>query len=221
MVQKILRWLADYKDSEILSMVHEHLKLTQEAVDELHKMVCDACESSLTKVTLYDKISEVEMKADELRRNMISVLSESGISPIERQDLMDLVRAIDWVADWAREAGRILVIIPFEDAPGSMKKSVQEMTKACTRCVRLLAECVKMLSEDKFRALELANEVEMMEEDIDDLYSVARGFLASLDFSSWSDGSLILLAEFLQAIEMVSDWCENSADYVRAIAIRN
>ena len=220
MAQRIMRWLADSQDSEVLSMVHEHLKLTQTAVDELHNMVCDACESSLTKDTLYDKISELEMKADELRRNMINVLSISGISPTERQDLMDLVRAIDWVADWAREAGRILVIIPFDDAPGSMKKSVQEMTKACTRCVRLLAGSVKMLSEDKLQALERANEVEMLEEDIDELYGIARGFLASMDFSSWSDGSLILLAEFLQAIEMVSDWCENSADLVRAIAIR-
>ena len=77
-----------------------------------------------------------------------------------------------------------------------------------------------MLSEDKLRALELANEVEMLEEDIDELYSIARGFLASMDFSSWSDGSLILLAEFLKAIEMVSDWCENSVDLVRAIAVR-
>ena len=220
MTQKILRWLADYQDSEVLSMVHEHLNLTQTAVDELHNMICDSCESSLTKDGLYDKISEVEMKADSLRRDMISILSESGISPIERQDLMDLVRAFDWVADWSREAGRILVIIPFETAPGSMKKYVQEMTKACTRCVRLLAESVKMLSEDKLQAIEVANEVEMLEENIDELYSIARGFLVSKDFSSWSDGSLILLAEFLQAIEMVSDWCENSVDIVRAIAIR-
>ena len=121
MAQKILRWLADYQDSEVLSMVHEHLNLTKTAVDELHNMICDSCESSLTKDGLYDKISEVEMKADSLRRDMISILSESGISPIERQDLMDLVRAIDWVADWSREAGRILVIIPFETALGSMK----------------------------------------------------------------------------------------------------
>ena len=221
MAQKIVRWLSGFQDSKVLAMVREHLRLTQDAVQELHNMVCDACESSLTKGTFYNKISEVEMKADELRRNMINILSKSGVSPIERQDLMDLVRAVDWVADWAREAGRILVIIPFEDAPEGMKESVQDMTKACTKCVRLLSECIDMLLEDKLRSLEIANEVEMMEEDIDDLFNVARGHLMSLDYSGWSDGELILLNEFLKAIEMVSDWCENSADLVRAIAIRN
>jgi hypothetical protein len=221
MAEKLKRWLIGFQDSEVLTMVREHLNLTQTAVEELHKMICDACESSLTKHTLYDKISEVEMKADELRRDMINILTESGISPIERQDLMDLVRAIDWVADWAREAGRILVIIPFESAPDAMKKSVQDMTKACTSAIRLLSDCVDMLLKDKHQTLELANKVEMIEVDIDEMYSIALGYIARLDFSCWSSGSLILLAEFLQAIEMVSDWCEKSVDLIRAIAIRN
>ena len=221
MAEKLKRWLIGFQDSEVLTMAREHLNLTQTAVEELHKMVCDACESSLTKHMLYDKISEVEMKADKLRRDMINILTESDISPIERQDLMDLVRAIDWVADWAREAGRILVIIPFESAPDAMKKAVQDMTKACTSAVRLLSDCVDMLLENRHQTLELANEVEMVEVNIDEMYSVTIGYIASLDFSCWSSGSLILLAEFLQAIEMVSDWCEKSVDLIRAIAIRN
>ena len=65
MAEKLKRWLIGFQDSEVLTMVREHLNLTQTAVEELHKMICDACESSLTKHTLYDKISEVEMKADE------------------------------------------------------------------------------------------------------------------------------------------------------------
>jgi hypothetical protein len=221
MALKLKRWLTDFQDSEVLTMAREHLNLTQTAVEELHKMVCDACESSLTKQTLYDKISDVEMKADELRRDMINILTESEISPIERQDLMDLVRAIDWVADWSREAGRILVIIPFESAPDAMKKSVQDMTKACIKCVRLLKACVDALLENRHNALELANEVEMVEVDIDEIYSVVLGYIASLKFTCWSSGSLILLTEFLQAIEMVSDWCEKSVDLIRVIAIRN
>jgi uncharacterized protein Yka (UPF0111/DUF47 family) len=95
------------------------------------------------------------------------------------------------------------------------------MTKACTSAVRLLSDCVDMLLEDRHQTLELANEVEMVEVNIDEMYSVVLGYIANLNFSCWSSGSLILLAEFLQAIEMVSDWCENSVDLIRAIAIRN
>ena len=220
MSKKILRWFADFRNAEVLGMVRDHLELTQTAVQELYNMICSACETSLDKRALYDKISEVEMKADALRREMIVKLTERDVFPEERQDLMELVRAVDWVADWAREAGRILVIIPFEKAPNEMKCAAQDMAKACLRGVTLLADCIDALSEDKLRAIEIANEVEMIEEDIDDLYSVARGHLASLEFSGFSRGSLILLNEFLDAIETVADWCENTVDIVRAIAVR-
>jgi predicted phosphate transport protein (TIGR00153 family) len=133
---------------------------------------------------------------------------------------MELVRAVDWIADWSREAGRILVIIPFESSPEEMKSSVIEMCKACVACVTNLARCIKVLPDNPKEAIELANEVEMLEEDIDDLYSITRRHLANLDFPDFSPGALILLNEFLDSIETVADWCENSADLVRAIAVR-
>ena len=103
----------------------DHIRtLAQAAVLELYNMICSACEGSIEKKALYDKVSEVEMKADELRRQMIVKLTERDVFPQERQDLMELVRAIDWVADWAREAGRILVIIPFEKVPEEMKEGI-------------------------------------------------------------------------------------------------
>ncbi|MBC8498748.1 hypothetical protein H8D40_07135, partial [Candidatus Bathyarchaeota archaeon] len=49
---------------------------------------------------------------------------------------------------------------------------------------------------------------------------VARGHLANLEYPGFSVGALILLNEFLDALETVADWCENTADIVRAIAVR-
>ena len=220
MSKRILRWFTDFKNTEVLSLVRDHLDLTKTAVQELYNMTCSACETSLEKKTLYNKISEVEMKADALRREMIAKLTERDVFPEERQDLMELVRAIDWVADWAREAGRILVIIPFEKAPNEMKGAAQDMAKACLRAVTLLADSMDALSRDVSKAIEIANEVEIIEEDMDVLYSIARGYLASLEFNGFSRGSLILLNEFLDALETVSDWCENTTDIIRAIAVR-
>ena len=220
MTERILRWFADFRNEEVLKMVRDHLELTETAVLELYNMICSACEGPLEKKALYDKVSEVEMKADELRRQMIVKLTERDVFPQERQDLMELVRAIDWVADWAREAGRILVIIPFEKAPEEMKEAAREMSKACLKGVALLSDSIDALSKDKYRAIEIADRVEMIEEDIDDLYSIARGHLASLEYPGFSPGALILLSEFLDAIETVADWCENTVDIIRAITVR-
>jgi predicted phosphate transport protein (TIGR00153 family) len=214
------RWFGDRRNEKVLEMVREHLELTQDAVEELYNMVCSACESEIEKEALYKKISDVEMKADQLRRDMVHELTERDIFPTEREDLMELVRAVDWVADWAREAGRILTIIPFDKAPEKMKIAAENMCKSNNDCVTVLAKCINMLQSDPKESINLANQVEMLEEDIDELYSVARRHLATLEFPDFTLGSLILLNEFLDSIETVADWCENTADIVRAVAVR-
>jgi predicted phosphate transport protein (TIGR00153 family) len=183
-------------------------------------MVCSSCEGNGDKSEYYDQISELEMQADELRRNMVTELSERDLFPTEREDLMELVRAVDWVADWSREAGRILTIIPFENSPEEMKIAAQNMCKENNDCVFVLKKSIEALIEAPNKAISYANEVELLEEDVDELYSVARKHLATLEFPGFTYGGLILLNEFLDAVETVADWCENTADVVRAIAVR-
>jgi predicted phosphate transport protein (TIGR00153 family) len=218
--KRLLRWFGDYRNEIVLGMVKEHLELTENAVDDLFNMIDSACDSPEEKKELYEKISESEMKADQLRRDMIIKLTERDLFPTERQDLMELVRAVDWIADWAREAGRILTIIPFEKSPEGVKQTAKEISKACTRAVSRLADCIETLAVDRMKAIEIADQVEMIEEDIDEMYSEARRHIAQEEFSEFTDGALILLNEFFDAIETVADWCENTVDIVRAIAVR-
>ncbi len=131
------------------------------------------------------------------------------------------MRAVDWVADWSKEAGRILVIIPFDKAPDEMKQAALNMCKANVDCVAVLGECVQSLHEkNPAKALNLADKVEILEEELDELYSIARYHLANLEYPGFSVGALILLNEFLDDVETIADWCENTADIVRAIAVR-
>jgi len=123
MANLVRRWFGDRRTKDVLEMVRKHLELTINAVQELYNMVCIACEKPSNKDSLYQKISDIEMEADQLRRTMVTELTTKDIFPTEREDLMELVRAVDWVADWAREAGRILVIIPFDEVPIQNERS--------------------------------------------------------------------------------------------------
>lgn len=214
------RWFGNRRNEIVLGMVQEHLKITQSAVEELYNMVYSAGREDSDKGKLYSTVSELEMKADQLRREMVEELTKRDVFASEREDLMELVRAVDWIADWAKEAGRILVLLPFDTVPDEMKRTAEEMCKANIDCVNILAKSINSLLTNPSEALELADNVELFEESIDDLYSIARGHLAKQDFPSFSMGALILLNEFLDSIETVADWCENTADIVRAIAIR-
>jgi predicted phosphate transport protein (TIGR00153 family) len=221
MAKRLFNWFTPKRGDKVLEMVEEHLELTQNAVNDLYRMV-EASSTFREKETrtFFESVSRLEMQADQLRRRMVEELTRSEMFPEERDDLMELVRAVDWVADWSKEAGRILVLIPFDKAPQEMKQAAQNLCKANVDCVTVLARCVKVVLEDPVEALNLANEVEVLEEEIDELYSVARGHLALLDFEGYTCGALILLSQFLDALETIADWCENTADVARAIAVR-
>jgi len=221
MAKRLFGWFAPKRGEKVLKMVEEHLELTEKAVNDLYRMLGAAAKGEeKDSHTFFESLSQMEMKADTLRRAMVDELTQSEMFPEERDDLMELVRAVDWVADWAREAGRILTIIPFERAPEEMKTAAQNMCRANNDCVSVLVKCVNMLSKDAPEAINLANEVELLEEEIDELYSIARRHLATLEFEGFTTGALILLNMFLDALETIADWCENTADIVRAVAVR-
>lgn len=221
MARRIFSWFAPKRGERVLEMVEEHLKLTQNAVSDLYRMVEASASCQMVDCKdFFESVTQLEMKADALRREMVEELTRSEMFPEEREDLMELVRAVDWIADWSKEAGRILIIIPFEKAPDEMKEAAQNMCRANVDCVRVLAKCIKALPEAPKEAINLANEVEVLEEELDELYSAARRHLANLEFPGYTTGALILLNMFLDALETVADWCENTADIVRAVAVR-
>ena len=202
-------------------MVEKHLDLTQNAAISLHTMVEVASDSNQEKGSaVFTNISRYEREADKLRRKMVRELTEGEMYPEERDDLMELVRAVDQIADWSKEAGRILRTIPFEKTPDSIKTATLNMAKANVDCVDVLKQSINALPKNPSKALTLADEVEMLEETIDDLYGEVRFHFANEEFPEFSMGSLILMNEFFDAIETAADWCENTADIVRAIAVR-
>ena len=215
-----MRWFGDRRNETVLDMVHNHLELTEKAVKELYEMVEAVGEGSTDKKKYYESISQHEMKADQIRRAMVTELCNRDLYATERDDLMELVRAVDWVADWAREAARILVIIPFEKLPEEFKQAISNMCRENYNGVQILDECIKALSVNPKKALDLADKIELSEENIDDLYAVVREMYVEIDIPDFTRGAMILLNEFMAAIETVSDWCENTADIARAIAIR-
>lgn len=220
MSNRVLRWFGDRRNEKVLSLTYEHLELTTNAVERLYEMVKVVATEPSKKSELYETISMYEMEADKLRREMVNELSIRDVYPSERDDLMELVSAVDWVADSAREAGRILVIIPFEKLPEEFVSVIEDMCRVNYSCVEVLTKCIQALSSDPREALEFADKVELFEEDLDDLFGSARNHLVGLQDGILSRGAMILLYELLESIETVSDWCENSADIARAIALR-
>jgi len=84
----------------------------------------------------------------------------------------------------------------------------------------MVRKCIDALYHDLNEALKIADIVEKLEEDVDEIYSEVRKQYLIVDSKEIKVGELILIAQFFDVIENIADWCENTIDQVRVVAIR-
>lgn len=221
MSDRLISWFEKRRQSRAIHLMQSHLALTTGAVDELvraiHFKMSDDDQSTNDGVR---KVAAMEMEADKLRRDTWLELAKGDLPPSERDDLLHLSKRVDQVADWARESGRLLLVTPISRAPDSLRKTITSMAETAQRCTWATRKSVDALNTDLREALKLADEVERIEEEADELYNQARAYYATLTNGKMQIGEAILLAQLLEAIENISDWCENAVDHVRVIAVR-
>jgi len=221
MSRELLGWLFERRKTKLIDGMKRHLALTMNCVEELQRAVMFSAGGAVDEEQLaISRLSKKEMEADALRREITYALAKSELTPEDKDDLGHLVRGIDWIADWAREAGRILSIIPFHKADRALKDDALTMLEKIRECVAATRMCVERLTENIGEALTVADSVEKLEEDADELYQKCRKtFLQTTPKTDIGVADAVLFAQFLDSAENIADWCENAVDQVRVIAV--
>ncbi len=214
-------WLKTRRKVLAISMVLEHSQATVMAIEQLDRCIGFALAGKREDLVRSFEILQLkEKEADLLKRKIIGELAKGDLPVSEREDLMRLARQTDDVIDWINETGRILVEFNLKDMPEDVKKTTTEMAQTIKNCVIKLDDCIEKLTNREFQdALKAADEVERLEERMDGLYQRARGYLSGLKVKDVEIGQAILLSEFMDALETITDRCEDSCDEVRVIAV--
>ena len=204
-----------------MGLVLEHSKMTTLTVELLAKCVQNAKDGKKEDLkNNFELVQRKEQEADSIRRRIIEELARGELPPDERVGLMRLCRQIDWITDWAHEAGRLLVLFDLSTLPGKIQDVIVEMSETVVQCAAKVAESVANLIDGEIdQSLQAADGVERLEERVDDLHQKARGNLSDMKTERISVGSIILLSEFIEAIENTSDRCEDACDQVRVMAV--
>jgi predicted phosphate transport protein (TIGR00153 family) len=204
-----------------ISMVLEHSQATVMAIEQLDRCIGFALAGKRDDLLRsFDILQLKEKEADLLKRKIIGELAKGDLPISEREDLMRLARQTDDVIDWINETGRILVEFNLKDMPEDVKKTTIEMAQTIKSCVIKLDDCIEKLTNKEFQdALKAADEVERLEERQDGLYQQARRSIAGLKTDTVEIGQAILLSDFMDALETITDRCEDSCDEVRVIAV--
>lgn len=218
-MSELIKWFEKRKETKALATIQRHLALTTGIVEDLEKAIRAAIKRDKKEMQeCIERVASSEREADTLRRKVMDEISTGELSPTDREDLMDLVKRVDMVADWSRESTRILGAIPMEQVPSSIKDEFIEMVKSVKECASSLQKCVNRMMTKPEEALQAADAVEREEEKVDEIHEKARILLGKEDIPK--AGVAILTSQLFEAIEMIADSCEDACDQVRVIMVR-
>ena len=214
-------WLKTRRKVQAISMVLEHSRTTVMAAELLDRCINFSLQGKREDlVRSFEVLQLKEKEADLLKRKIIGELAKGDLPVSEREDLMRLARQIDDVIDWINETGRILVEFNLKDMPEDVKVTTGEMARVIKSCVIKLDDCIEKLTDREFQdALKAADEVERLEEQMDGLFQRGRRSISGLTTESVEIGQAILLSDFMESLENITDRCEDSCDEVRVIAV--
>jgi uncharacterized protein len=159
------------------------------------------------------KIKDLEHKGDELTHRVIEELNKTFITPIDREDIHDLSKALDDILDLIdATAGRIVLFQIREPI-----KELPEMARVLLSQVREIRAAVAKL-QDNDHVIERCIEINRLENDADRLFQSAIGYL----FQEVKDPiDVIKRKEIIETLETATDMAEDVANVLETIMVKN
>ncbi len=162
-----------------------------------------------------------DTKADEVRRNILFKIDEAIKDSDVKEALARLIRRFDLISEQSKEASRYLTIIPYLEIPVRIRERIEEMSRLASESVDLLVNAVKALIEgDDKKALSQAIRVEEIEEKGDEVNMASRKLLLDYGGKVENPALIVLLRDFIEALENIIDFAEDAADYIRILALK-
>jgi uncharacterized protein len=163
--------------------------------------------------TLTREIKDAEHEGDRLTHEVVDLLNRTFVTPFDRDDMYRLAGAIDDVCDHLDETAGYIVGYGVTEIPRTVKRQAEVIERAAMK----LEEAVSLLEGFKDSRRQL-NELRELEDEGDRLN---RDAVAEL-FASTDDAiAIIRWKDIHEQLEEALDACENAADVLEAIVVKN
>ncbi|PIX32265.1 hypothetical protein COZ60_00040, partial [Candidatus Bathyarchaeota archaeon CG_4_8_14_3_um_filter_42_8] len=95
-MSELIKWFEKRRETKALATIQRHLALITGIVEDLEKAIMAAIKSEEKEMRIcIERVASSEREADALRRKVMDEVSKGELSPVDRADLMDLVKRVD------------------------------------------------------------------------------------------------------------------------------
>ncbi len=159
-----------------------------------------------------NSVRSIEREADELRRILIEELDSTFVTPIDREDLFALSRAIDDVIDYANTTVDEMEIYEVKG-----DEHIKEMVNILRKAARELNDAVKILKDYPKIASEHAVKAKAYENTMEKAYHVA---LAQL-FKGTDTVYMLKMREIYRHLSNAADRGDEVANIISSVVMKH
>ncbi|HPD54023.1 MAG TPA: DUF47 family protein [Bacteroidia bacterium] len=167
------------------------------------------------RVPLFRQIEKLEHTGDEITHQIFNETSKTFITPFDREDLQRLASGLDDVLDYIHGSAKRIELYKVETMHPSMVKLAELIMSCSNELYNAISGLRSMKNQMKVReALVRVNSIENHADDIFD-NAVARLFEDEKDAIQ-----IIKIKEVLSALETATDKCEDVANVIETIIVK-
>ncbi|MBL8234081.1 MAG: DUF47 domain-containing protein [Bryobacterales bacterium] len=160
-----------------------------------------------------ERIGVLERKGDEVIHRTFTKLNQTFITPIDPEDIHSISSSLDNVLDYIEEAAHRMHAYHLD----AVTPPMIEIGERIVKCARALAKAFHAL-EKKNGVLEHCIEINRLEEETD---QITRRAVADLFANERDPIRLIKLKEIYEMLELATDACEDVADELQGVVVKN
>ena len=169
-----------------------------------------------TREELFKQIDRLENKGDEITHQVFLELGKNFITPFDREDIHSLASAIDDVADNIQGAANRMSLYRIDDFNDAIKKLSELILQASIDLEKAIRELkdlknVRNIADSCIRINSVENQADYVFDR-----AVADLFLYEKDAVR-----LIKYKEILSSLETATDMCEDAANVMESILVKN
>ncbi|MHC1692637.1 MAG: DUF47 domain-containing protein [Sphaerochaetaceae bacterium] len=201
------------KDINYFQLLSEMMDCSLRTATEL-----DSLFNNYTEVeTRAENIHRIEHEGDEMLHNLVRELNKAFITPIDREDLLKLGSQIDSVTDAIEDVALTLDMLSVKAVRNEILPVSALMVQACSTLVKAF---------DEFEHFKTSHELTQMLISVNhDEESADRFYRANVK-ALYCDETIapinvIRWKEIFDGMELVLDTCEDVADVLEAMAVKN
>ncbi len=200
------------KEGKFFELFNEHAELGVKCAKEMVALMTNFDDLEIR----VHAIESLEKQADKVTHHCIELLHKTFITPLDRDDIHQLITRMDDILDLLEDAAQTISLYDIK----AITPEAKRLAELCLACADKVKAAVGLLHnmDNSREILTICQEIDRLESDAD---HVMRAAMSKLFRDEPDVRNLIKLKAIYEILETVTDRCQDVANIIEGIIVEN